>query len=76
MIDTNEMVATLKDVTKRLGELGIEYMVTGSFAMSSYTTARTTLDIDVILEIAGPDAQRFERSRAIIMSMRLRSGGR
>lgn len=62
MIDSNEMVATLKDVTNRLSELGIEYMVTGSFAMSSYTTARTTLDIDVILEISGADADRFQRA--------------
>jgi hypothetical protein len=61
MIETNEMVATLKDVTLRLSDLGIEYMVTGSFAMSVYTTARTTMDIDVILEISDSDAERFER---------------
>jgi hypothetical protein len=61
MIDENEMVRTLKDVTERLGDLRIDYMVTGSFAMSAYTVARTTMDIDVVLEIHAADAERFER---------------
>ena len=60
MIDANEMLLTLSDVTRRLDELGIEYMVTGSFAMSTYVTARTTLDIDIVIEIAGINAQQFE----------------
>ncbi|MDM7921920.1 MAG: nucleotidyltransferase [Pyrinomonadaceae bacterium] len=64
MIDTNEMVATLKDVTTRLGELGIEYMVTGAFAMSGHTTGRMTLDIDVVIEIKAGDAGRFEEKFA------------
>ena len=55
------MIATLKDVVQRLVDLGIDYMVTGSFAMSVYATARTTMDIDVILVITGSDAERFER---------------
>ena len=46
MVESNEMLVTLKDVAERLNDLGIEYMVTGSFAMSAYATARTTLDID------------------------------
>jgi len=56
MIESNEMLATLKDVAERLDDLGIEYMVTGSFAMSSYATARTTMDIDIVLEINSADA--------------------
>ena len=60
MIDTNEMVATLADVVSRLDELGIRYMVTGSFAMSIYATARTTMDIDIIVEIGSTKADRFE----------------
>lgn len=61
MVEMNEMVATLQDVVVRLDELGIAYMVTGSFAMSAYATARTTMDIDMIVEISSKDAERFER---------------
>ena len=61
MIENNEMLVTLKDVVERLDDLGISYMVTGSFAMSAYATARTTLDIDVVLEINPADANRFEQ---------------
>jgi hypothetical protein len=64
MAENNEMLVTLKDVIARLGDLGIEYMVTGSFAMSAYATARTTMDIDVILEISSSDADRFEKKFA------------
>lgn len=61
MIEQNEMVATLVDVSERLHSLGIDYMVTGSFAMAGYVTARTTMDIDIVLEIKASDATRFER---------------
>src|SRR5437762_10329652 len=61
MVDRNEMLDTLTDVVVRLGELGIDYMVTGSVAMSNYATARTTLDIDVIIEIGPSDVERFEK---------------
>lgn len=61
MAELNEMLTTLRDVVIRLNDLGIDYMVTGSVAMSSYATARTTMDIDVIVEIRGYDATRFER---------------
>ena len=61
MIEHNEMVVTLRDVAERLDELQMHYMVTGSFAMSVYTTARTTMDIDMILEIRSADAERFEK---------------
>jgi hypothetical protein len=57
----NELIDTLRDVTTRLGDLGIEYMVTGSMAMSSYVTARATLDIDVIIEIKQADEEPFEQ---------------
>ena|SRR5215213_1587101 len=59
--EENEMLATMKDVAERLNDLGIKYMVTGSFAMSAYAKARTTMDIDVVLEISSNDAKRFEK---------------
>ena len=61
MAETNEMLTTLKDVVLRLSDLDIQYMITGSVAMSAYATARTTMDIDVIIEIGRSDADRFER---------------
>jgi hypothetical protein len=61
MIEHNEMVATLIDVSQRLRDLGIDYMVTGSFAMSFYVPARTTMDIDIVLEVGPTDSTRIER---------------
>ncbi|MGH9820869.1 MAG: hypothetical protein ACRD43_11925 [Pyrinomonadaceae bacterium] len=54
------MIETLKDFIQRLDELGIEYMITGSFAMHAYATGRLTYDIDAIIEISSRDAGRFE----------------
>jgi hypothetical protein len=60
MAEQDELIQTLSDVVKRLNALQIGYMVTGSVAMSSYVTARTTMDIDVIIEIRSSDTSRFE----------------
>ena len=35
MTERNQMLDTLRDVVARLNDLGIEYMVTGSVAMSA-----------------------------------------
>lgn len=59
-IEQNEMLVTLVDVSERLQKLGIDHMVTGSFAMSAYVPARTTMDIDIVVEIKASDALRFE----------------
>jgi len=61
MIEFNEMLLTIKDVAGRLNDLGINYMVTGSFAMGIYVPARTTYDIDIVVEIGSIDAERFEK---------------
>ncbi len=60
-MEVNEIFDTLNDVVVRLNDLGVEYMVTGSVAMSGYVTARATMDIDVIIEIEHSDIQRFEQ---------------
>lgn len=60
MIADDEMLVTLSDVITRLDDLRVPYMVTGSFAMSTYVTARTTLDIDIVIEIKEVDSRRFE----------------
>ncbi|MFN6963906.1 MAG: DUF6036 family nucleotidyltransferase [Pyrinomonadaceae bacterium] len=59
-MEINEIFDTLQDVAVRLNDLGVEYMVTGSVAMSSYVPARATMDIDVIIEIDTADIKRFE----------------
>ena len=61
MIEFNEMLKTLQDVAARLNDLGINYMVTGSVALGVYVPARTTFDIDIVLEISSADAARFEK---------------
>jgi DNA-directed RNA polymerase alpha subunit len=53
------MIETFHDVTERLDRLAVAYMVTGSFAMGVYATARTTLDIDIVVEITRADIARF-----------------
>jgi len=63
-MEINEIFDTLHDVVVRLNFLEVEYMVTGSVAMSSYVPARATMDIDVIIEIEDSDIQRFERKFA------------
>lgn len=62
MISQNEMLMTMQDVARRLNALGINYMVTGSVAMGLYVPARTTFDIDIVVEISSADSQRFEAS--------------
>ena len=44
-----------------LNDLGVDYMLTGSVAMSSYVPARATMDIDVIIEIDRIDINAFQR---------------
>jgi hypothetical protein len=60
-MEINEIFDTLSDIVVRLNDLGVEYMVTGSVAMSSYIPARSTMDIDVIIEIERSDVERFEQ---------------
>lgn len=50
---------TFREVTERLDRLEVPHMVTGSFAMGVCATARTTLDIDIIVEITQADIGRF-----------------
>lgn len=52
------MIELLRGFVAKVDELGISYMVTGSFAMSSYGEVRTTRDIDIVVQL---DAQRVDR---------------
>ena len=51
MSDTYSMIETLRDFVERAERLGVEYMVTGSFAMSAYGEIRSTRDIDIVIQL-------------------------
>ena len=53
------MIETLRDFVQKMNELGIEYMVTGSYAMSAYGEIRMTKDIDVVIELSSVDVLSF-----------------
>lgn len=53
------MIETMRDFIAKLNDLGIEYMVTGSYAMSAYGEIRMTRDIDIVIKLAEKDARRF-----------------
>jgi hypothetical protein len=45
------MIELLRGFVSNAAELGIEYMVTGSFAMSVYGEMRSTRDIDIVVQL-------------------------
>jgi len=53
------MIETMRDFIEKIDDLGIEYMVTGSYAMSAYGEIRMTRDIDVVVQFAGKDVKSF-----------------
>ena len=53
------MVSLLRYVCKELEERGIEYMVSGSFAMTAYTTPRFTRDIDIVIQLNKENLESF-----------------
>ena len=60
-----QQLSILADVVKRLEQEGIHYALTGSVAMSCYVVHRTTVDTDIVVQLARRDAPRivklFER---------------
>lgn len=59
MIERFSLIETLRDFVAKANELGIEYMVTGSFAMSLYGEIRLTRDIDIVVELSAEKATPF-----------------
>lgn len=51
-----ENLELLKDLTQRLEQAGIPYMVTGSMALTFYSIPRMTRDIDLVVAIEPRDA--------------------
>lgn len=55
----DEQHALLKIVIERLERCGIPYMVAGAVAANSYTAARTTADLDVVINITENDIDKL-----------------
>src|SRR5688500_3650709 len=55
------MIETLRDFVGKADELGIEYMVTGSFAMSAYGEIRMTRDVDIVVQLELSQTNSFAR---------------
>lgn len=58
MASTPELLA-LRDVSARLDGAGIDYMLTGSLAMSFYARPRMTRDIDLVIALEAAEAGRL-----------------
>src|SRR5437868_7495286 len=59
MEKTYSIIETLRDFVTRATGLGIEYMVSGSFAMSAYGEIRYTRDIDIVIQINSGQVAAF-----------------
>jgi hypothetical protein len=55
----SEELEVLTEVARRLDNAGIAYMVTGSIAANFYTVPRMTRDIDIVVELAERDVEKF-----------------
>jgi hypothetical protein len=51
----------VRDVSRRLEQGGLAYMLTGSMAMNYYAQPRMTRDIDVVVALAPPDTDTVVR---------------
>lgn len=50
---------TFRLVVRTLNELGVDYMITGGFAVSFWGKPRSTHDLDVLIKIQTQKAKRF-----------------
>ncbi len=55
----DEQTAFLCSVARRLDEIGVRYMVSGSVALNVYAEPRMTRDIDFVVDLRGEDVARF-----------------
>jgi hypothetical protein len=53
------MIETMRDFIEKMDDLGIEYMVTGSYAMSAYGEIRMTRDVDIVVQMAEKHLKPF-----------------
>lgn len=50
----------LRDVTRKFEQLNVQYMLTGSLAMSYYSQPRMTRDIDLVVNISKTSVKKME----------------
>jgi len=55
----NEITAALEPIINVFDDLGIPYYIGGSIASSAYGIARSTLDVDLVLELKTFHIQPF-----------------
>ncbi len=79
----SDELKVLRIVSERLDSLGLDYMLTGSFAMAFYATPRMTRDLDIVVALTARDVPRVvaafspdfyldnEAARAAVQSARL-----
>ena len=60
----------VRDVSVRLEQGGLAYMLTGSMAMNYYAQPRMTRNIDVVVALATPSAVPSSRNRSSISFIR------
>lgn len=53
------MIETLRDFVRKADELGLGYMITGSYAMSAYGEIRMTRDIDIVIQLGEEKLAKF-----------------
>lgn len=52
----------LRIVSERLATAGIDYMLTGSYAMAFYATPRMTRDLDLVVELQQDDVDKVTQA--------------
>src|SRR3954454_4814437 len=52
-------LSVFADVVARLDASQVSYFLTGSVAMSCYVSERTTVDIDIVVQLARQDVSRI-----------------
>ena len=55
----NYELKIIQDVSEKLINAGIPFMITGSVAMNYYVLPRMTRDIDIVIELSLAEASRF-----------------
>lgn len=58
----NEQLQLLSLAVSRLDAAGIDYLITGSFALAVYATPRMTRDIDVVIDCTSDQAAELAKS--------------
>lgn len=56
-----QQLKVLEEVIQKLNEASIDYMLTGSLAMSFYTEPRMTRDIDIVISLKNLKASSFAK---------------